>query len=97
MHAYERSDLAKVPFFQNLFPAHRSRATPGTKKQMYSGNARSRLDGVIVIEEFDIAGSQLVLPHEFFVAGGSLVFVITRQHALYAHADTGDTLHRAPS
>ena len=50
-----------------------------------------------MVKELDVAGSQLVSSYKVLVTGGPLVLVVARQHALDAHADTLDTLDRAPA
>lgn len=56
-----------------------------------------RLDVCILIDEPDVAGPLCVPAYEFFVAGGSFVLGVARQHALDAHADALDVLDWAPA
>lgn len=49
-----------------------------------------------MIQELDVPWSLFVAAHKLLVAGRSLVLVVARQHALYAHAHTLGALHGAP-
>jgi hypothetical protein len=50
-----------------------------------------------VIQKFYIPRSLSVHTHKLFVARRSFVFVVAREHALYAHADGLGALDGAPS
>lgn len=76
--------------------------TPSNKPKLKlaTGTALSRsppLHGIVVVEELNVAGPQFVAPHKVRVAGRSLVFVVTSQHALNAHTHTLDALDGAPA
>ena len=54
------------------------------------------LHGVIVVEKVDIFRPQAVAAHKLLVPWRALTLSVSREHALQAHADALDILHRAP-
>jgi len=50
-----------------------------------------------MIEVVDFPGSQSIVPNKLFISRRTFAFSVTREHALNAHADTLDILHRAPA
>lgn len=55
------------------------------------------LHGVVVVEKLYVSRSLSITSHKVLIAWWSLVLVVTRQHALDAHADTGDALNGTPA
>lgn len=52
---------------------------------------------IVMIQKFNIAGSQSIATDEFLVSWRSLIFGVAGKHALNTHANAFCALHRTPS
>ena len=50
-----------------------------------------------MVIEIDVLWAEAVTAYKLLVSSRSLILVVASQHALKAHADTLNILHRAPS
>lgn len=58
---------------------------------------QARLNRRIIIHEPDVPRSLNIPSHKFLITGWSFILGISRQHALYAHADALNVLHGTPA
>lgn len=50
-----------------------------------------------MVVEVNVSWSEAVAPHKLVITSGSLILLVSGQHALYAHADTLYVLYGTPA